>query len=42
MIRHDTLGHVHVDPATGVTTLDGRLLTIPPADTVPLARLYFL
>jgi urease subunit alpha len=42
MTRHNTLGHVRVDPATGHTTLDDRPLTIPPADTVPLARLYFL
>ena len=42
MTRHNTLGRVHVDPATGHTTLDDRPLTIPPVDTVPLARLYFI
>src|SRR5215469_5819422 len=42
MTRHGTLGHAHVDPATGHTTLDDRLpFTFPPADTVP-GRLCFL
>lgn len=42
MIRHGLLGEVRVDPATGRTTLDDSLLAIPPAETVPLSRLYFL
>jgi urease subunit alpha len=42
MTRHGQLGQVQVDPRTGRTTLDGELLTTPPADAVPLSRLYFL
>jgi urease subunit alpha len=42
MIRHGRLGTVRVDPATGTTTLDGDLMAAPPADRVPLTRLYFL
>jgi urease alpha subunit len=42
MIRHGRLGTVRVDPATGTTTLDGNLMAAPPADRVPLTRLYFL
>jgi urease subunit alpha len=42
MTRHGRLGDVLVDPASGRTTLDGKLLSVPPADTVPLSRLYFL
>ncbi len=42
MLRHGRLAEVHVDPATGRTTLDGDLLAVPPADTVPLSRLFFL
>jgi urease subunit alpha len=42
MTRHGRLGQVHVDPATGRTTLDDELLSVEPADSVPLSRLYFL
>jgi urease subunit alpha len=42
MTRHGRLGQVRVDPRTGRTTLDGELLAAPPADSVPLSRLYFL
>jgi urease subunit alpha len=42
MTRHGRLGEVLVDPASGRTTLDGDLLSVPPADAVPLSRLYFL
>lgn len=42
MTRHGRLGDVRVDPASGRTTLDGELLAVPPADSVPLGRLHFL
>jgi len=42
MVRHGRLGEVRVDPATGRTTLDDSLLSVPAAETVPLSRLYFL
>ncbi len=42
MTRHGRLGQVRVDPGTGRTTLDGELLAVPPADAVPLSRLFFL
>jgi urease subunit alpha len=42
MTRHGRLGEVLVDPATGRTTIDGQALSVPPADSVPLSRLYFL
>jgi urease subunit alpha len=42
MTRHGRLGQVRVDPRTGRTTLDDELLATPPADSVPLSRLYFL
>jgi urease subunit alpha len=42
MHRHGRLAQVQVDPRTGRTTLDGELLAAPPADRVPLARLYHL
>ena len=42
MTRHGRLGQVRVDPATGRTTLDDDLLSVAPAESVPLSRLYFL
>jgi urease subunit alpha len=42
MTRHGRLGEVRVDPATGRTTLDDSLLSVPAAESVPLSRLYFL
>jgi urease subunit alpha len=42
LTRHGRLGQVRVDPGTGRTTLDGELLATPPAETVPLTRLFFL
>ena len=41
MIRHGREGDVRVDPS-GRTTIDGQLLAVPPASSVPLSRLYFL
>ncbi len=42
MTRHGRLGQVRVDPRTGRTTLDDDLLSVEPAGSVPLSRLYFL
>lgn len=42
MVRNARLGRVEVAPATGLVTLDGEPVTSPPADAVPLSRLYFL
>jgi urease alpha subunit len=42
MTRHGRLGQVRVEPSTGRTTLDGELLAVPAAESVPLSRLYFL
>lgn len=42
MTRHGRLGQVRVDPRTGRTTLDDELLATPPAQSVPLSRLFFL
>jgi urease subunit alpha len=42
MVRNARLGQVDVAPATGQVTLDGEPVSSPPAETVPLSRLYFL
>jgi urease subunit alpha len=42
MVRNARLGRVDVSPATGTVTLDGEPISSPPADSVPLSRLYFL
>jgi urease subunit alpha len=42
MIRNSRIAAVRVDPATGQVTLDGAPVESPPADSVPLSRLYFL
>lgn len=42
MHRHGRTGEVRVDRTTGRTTLDGVPLAVPPADRVPLSRLYYL
>ncbi|GAA2145134.1 urease subunit alpha [Kitasatospora kazusensis] len=42
MIRNARTGNVHVEPTTGLVTLDGEPLRSDPADTVSLSRLYFL
>jgi urease subunit alpha len=42
MVRNTTVGTTRVDPATTTVTFDGELLTAPPAERVPLNRLYFL
>jgi urease subunit alpha len=42
MVRNARLGLVEVAPATGLVTLDGAPVSSPPAESVPLSRLYFL
>ena len=42
MVRNARLGQVDVAPASGLVTLDGEPVSSPPAETVPLSRLYFL
>ena len=42
MVRNSRIAAVRVDPATGQVTLDGAPVESPPADSVPLSRLYFL
>jgi urease subunit alpha len=42
MVRHGRTGAVDVDPVTATVTLDGDVLTSPPADRVALSRLYYL
>ena len=42
LIRNHRLGQVDVDADTGLVSLDGEPLRSEPADSVSLARLYFL
>jgi urease subunit alpha len=42
MVRNRRTGLVDVDVRTGAVRLDGDRLNSPPADSVPLSRLYFL
>ena len=42
MLRNSRTGDVRVDPRTGAVDLDGERLASAPAESVPLARLYFL
>jgi urease subunit alpha len=42
MVRNRRTGLVDVDVRTGAVRLDGDRLHSPPADSVPLSRLYFL
>lgn len=42
MIRNDALPRVEVDPETYKVSLDGEVVTIPPADELPLNQLFFL
>jgi urease subunit alpha len=42
MILNDALPRMEVDPETYEVRADGRLLTCPPVNVVPLARRYFL
>jgi len=42
LVHNNRLGHVDVDPKTGMVSLDGDTVYSEPADAVPLSRLYFL
>jgi urease subunit alpha len=42
MVHNSRLGHVDVDPRTGIVTLDGDTVYSDPAESVSLSRLYFL
>lgn len=42
MIRNDLTPEIKVDPETYVVTVDGVHATVPPADRLPMAQLYFL
>src|ERR1700716_3183463 len=42
MLRHDLTPEIKVDPETYVVTVDGVHATVPPADRLPMAQLYFL
>jgi urease subunit alpha len=41
MVRNGYLPLIHVDPETFVVTADGVRMTVPPASSVRLSRLYF-
>ena len=42
LVHNNRLGHVDVDPKTGMVSLDGDTVYSDPADSVSLSRLYFL
>lgn len=42
MVRNNACPPIEVDPQRGTVTLDGRLLAIEPATSIPLNRRYFL
>ena len=42
LVHNNRLGHVDVDPKTGMVSLDGDRVYSDPADSVSLSRLYFL
>jgi urease alpha subunit len=42
MVRNDLMPEIKVDPETYVVTVDGVHATVPPADRLPMAQLYFL
>jgi len=42
MIRNDLTPEITVDPETYEVRLDGELATVPPAEELPMAQLYFL
>jgi urease subunit alpha len=41
MVRNGYLPAIHVDPETFAVTADGVRMTVPPASSVRLNRLYF-
>jgi urease subunit alpha len=42
MVRNDLTPEITVDPETYEVRLDGELATVPPAERLPMAQLYFL
>ncbi|UFW52015.1 MULTISPECIES: urease subunit alpha [Bradyrhizobium] len=42
MILNDALPHMEVDPETYEVRADGRLLTCPPVNVVPMSQRYFM
>ncbi len=42
MVRNDLTPDIKVDPETYEVRLDGELATVPPAEELPMAQLYFL
>ncbi|HEU5018453.1 MAG TPA: urease subunit alpha [Pseudolabrys sp.] len=42
MVRNGALPHIEVDPETYKVYVDGKLATVPPADKVSMAQLYFI
>jgi urease subunit alpha len=42
MVRNDALPEITVDPETYQVTVDGRPATVPAADEVPMAQLYYV
>jgi urease subunit alpha len=42
MVRNDRLPAIEVDPETYQVRVDGEIATVPPADRLSLAQLYFL
>jgi urease subunit alpha len=42
MVRNHATPQISVDPETYEVQVDGELATVPPAQTLPMAQLYFL
>ena len=42
MVRNDRTPEITVDPETYEVRIDGELATVPPAERLPMAQLYFL
>jgi urease subunit alpha len=42
MLRNDRTPTIEVDPETYQVRVDGELATVPPAESLSLAQLYFL
>jgi urease alpha subunit len=42
MVRNDATPEISVDPETYEVRVDGELATVPAAESLPMAQLYFL
>jgi urease subunit alpha len=42
MVRNGTMPHIEIDPETYQVHVDGKLATVPPADRLSMAQLYFI